>query len=179
MADGEGPPSRGRPVGYSEKASRASHSKALPRNTIRLYKLRCGTSAGRLERMTPQLYVQSVATFELIADVMGHATLFYCQRIPRELAAFHWVIDGKGKGQLTDWESWWSLVVLPVLQSRSLKQPLPMLNVGDYSPFERFRMEIPEYMKPHIPPNPRRRGSNETNDLRKIIKQPGARARNV
>ncbi|HSE46377.1 MAG TPA: hypothetical protein VLA89_13715 [Gemmatimonadales bacterium] len=67
----------------------------------------------RLERMTPQLYVQSVATFELIADVMGHATLFYCQRIPRELAAFHWVIDGKGKGQLTDWESWWSLVVLP------------------------------------------------------------------
>ena len=48
-------------------------------------------------------------------------------------------------------------------------QLLPMLNVGDYSHFERFRMEIPEYMKPHIPPNPRRRGSNETNDLRKII----------
>ena len=39
----------------------------------------------RLERMTPQLYVQSVATFELIADVMGHATLFYCQRIPNSL----------------------------------------------------------------------------------------------
>lgn len=124
---------------------------------------------GRLERMTPQLYVQSVATFELIAHVMDHATLFYCQRIPKELAAFHWVIDGKGKGKVTDWESWWSLVVLPVLQSRSLRHPLPMFEEGDYSHFERFRMEVPEYMRPHIPPDPRRRGSNETNDLRKII----------
>jgi len=66
----------------------------------------------RLEKMTPQLYVQSAATFELIATVIDHATLFYCQRIPKELAAFHWVIDGKGKGQVTDWESWWSLIVI-------------------------------------------------------------------
>jgi hypothetical protein len=78
----------------------------------------------RLERMPPQLYVQSIATFELIAQVMDHATLYYCQRIPKELAAFHWVIDSTGKGKVTDWESWWSLVVLPILQSRSLRRPL-------------------------------------------------------
>jgi len=124
----------------------------------------------RLEKMTPQLYVQSAATFELIATVIDHATLFYCQRIPKELAAFHWVIDGKGKGQVTDWESWWSLIVMPAIQDRSLKgRPMIMLEGADYSHFERFRMEIPEFMKPHIPPNPRHRSSNENTDLRKII----------
>ena len=123
----------------------------------------------RLEEMTPQLYIQSVATFELIATVIDDATLFYCQRIPKELGAFHWVIDGKGKGQVTDWENWWSLIVMPAIQSRSLKQPMIRLEDADYSHFERFRMEIPEYMKPHIPPNPRRRGGNETTDLKKLL----------
>jgi hypothetical protein len=124
----------------------------------------------RLEGMTPQLYVQSVVIFELIAKVIELSTLFYCQRIPKELGAFHWVIDGKGKGLITDWESWWSLVVMPALQSRSFEKPMAMFEGGDYSHFDRrFRMGIPEYLKAHIPPNPRRRGSDEGNDLRKMI----------
>src|SRR5262245_25974319 len=112
--------------------------------------------------------VQSVSTFELVANVIETATLYYCQRIPKELAAFHWVIDGKGKGSTTDWESWWSMVVMPAIQDRSLKKPMAMLEVGDYSHFHRFEMDIPEYMRLHIPPSLRRR-NHKTTDLRKLI----------
>ena len=122
----------------------------------------------RLEDMTPQLYVQSVMTFELIATVIEHSTLFYSQRIPKELGAFHWVIDGKDKGRISDWENWWSRVVMPIIQSRSLRRPMAMLDVADYSHFERFRTTIPEYMKPHIPRIPARR-RNDVTDLRKMI----------
>lgn len=43
----------------------------------------------RLEGMTAQLYVQSVVTFALIERVIQHGTLYYCQRLPRELGAFN------------------------------------------------------------------------------------------
>jgi hypothetical protein len=122
----------------------------------------------RLEKMTPQLYVQSVMMFDLISAVIEHATLFYSQRMPRELGAFHWVIDGKDKGRITDWENWWSRVVMPIIQSQSLKKPMAMFEGGDYSHFERFRTTIPEYMKPHVPRIPERR-RNDASDLRKMI----------
>jgi len=51
----------------------------------------------RLEQMTPQLYLQSIVTFDLIERVLQQNTLFYSQRSPKELAAFHWVIDGKDR----------------------------------------------------------------------------------
>lgn len=104
----------------------------------------------RLERMPHQLYVQSTVTFELIARVIQHATLYYCQRHPRELAAFHWVIDGKAKDRVTDWEDWWSYVVRPLLQSKSLRKPMMMLAEGDYSHFTRFQTTIGDYLRPYI-----------------------------
>ena len=104
----------------------------------------------RLEEMSPQLYVQSAATFALIERVVQNATLYYAQRIPKELAAFHWVIDGKDKERITDWESWWSYGVRPALQYQSLKKPLAMLRDADYSHFQRFQTKMADYLKPHI-----------------------------
>jgi hypothetical protein len=102
-----------------------------------------------LERMPIQLYVQSTLTFELVKRIVEHGTLYWAQRAPRELGAFHWVIDAKDK-QLTQWERWWSLIVMPSIQSKSLRKPLPMMESADYSYLERFMIPIPEYLKPHI-----------------------------
>lgn len=103
----------------------------------------------RLEKMPYQLYVQSAVTFELISTALNHSTMYFSQRIPRELGKFNWVIDGKDRNQTTDWEEWWSQVVKPSLQSKSLRHPMPMFDEGDYRYFARFDGEIPEYLKRH------------------------------
>ena len=46
----------------------------------------------RLEWIPHQLYVQTVVTFELIARVIEHGTMFFSQRQPIELRTFHWVV---------------------------------------------------------------------------------------
>jgi hypothetical protein len=120
----------------------------------------------RLEEMADQLYVQSVVTFALVERIIDHTTLFYSQRIPKELAAFHWIIDGKEQRGITDYERWWSLVVMPLMQSGSLQRPLKMLRGSDYSHFERFRTTLPEYLKLHIP-GPR--NDDDATDLRKLM----------
>jgi hypothetical protein len=52
----------------------------------------------RLEQMAHQLYVQSVLTFDLIARVLRHSTVYYAQRIPREL--WHLLMGSRWKGTL-------------------------------------------------------------------------------
>jgi len=105
----------------------------------------------RLEEMAPQLYAQTTATFSVIETVIQHATMFYSQRIPKELGSFHWVIDGKDGAGTTDWEEWWSQVVATDLQSRSMARPLVRVREGDYSHWDRrFKCEIADYLKPHF-----------------------------
>lgn len=104
----------------------------------------------RLERMPHQLYIQSISTFELIATVIKFSTLYFSQRQPETLGQFQWVIDGKDKGRVTDWEDWWSFTVMPATQSRSFRNPISQLVEGDYSYFQRFEMAIPEHLWPHL-----------------------------
>lgn len=122
----------------------------------------------RLEQMPHQLYVQSVVVFDLIELVLKHATLYFSQRRPEALSQFHWVIDGKDKERLTDWESWWSYTIMPALQSRSLREPMGRLTVGDYSHFERFFEPIPDYLRPHLQ-KPRRERESGMVNLNKIL----------
>ena len=68
-----------------------------------------------LESLAPQLYAQSVLIFELIHRTLRDATLYFCQRQPKEQGAFHWEIDAKGNRGITQWEQWWTKVVLPIL----------------------------------------------------------------
>lgn len=119
----------------------------------------------RLERMPHQLYVQSVATFELIARVIEHAVMFFSQRRPEELGAFYWVVDGKDRDRITDWEDWWSFVVMPSLQSKSLRKPMGMFTEGDYSHFRRFGTVLSEHLKPHV----KDPSKDHATDLRKLL----------
>ncbi|WP_288586636.1 hypothetical protein [uncultured Methylobacterium sp.] len=111
----------------------------------------------QLEAMPIQLYVQSVINFEILNDILDRATLYYVQRRPQELAAFHWVVDAKNKGNgITKWEEWWSFCSSFMLQSKSFRKPARLLKGEDYSFFERsFGAEaLDEYMQQFVHPIP-------------------------
>lgn len=120
----------------------------------------------QLEAMSPPLYLQSVAMFELVQRVMTHASLYWVQRRPEELAAFRWVIDAKHAAEpLTPWEQWWSQCVMPILQSKSSREPWPRLEGADYSHFERFLMPWQAWAFPdRAPPD-----DNRVIDLRLLL----------
>lgn len=101
----------------------------------------------RLETMPLQLYIQSVLTFNLIYRTICNGTLFYCQRSPKDLGSFSWIIDAKDKSRITEWEDWWSFCILPALESRSFREPMPEFDEGDYSYFRRFDTDPSEYKK--------------------------------
>lgn len=118
-----------------------------------------------LEVMPLPLYVHSALMFETLSTVLQHAPLYYVQRRPRELEHFHWVIDGKDVGKITNTEAWWSETMLPMLQSKSLRYPMPTVIGADYSYFnDKFLSSVPEFLQPHLP--------EETSgiDLRRIMK---------
>ena len=101
-----------------------------------------------LEAMPLPLYAQSTVTFETLAAVIRHAPLYYVQRWPAELANFHWVIDGKEVAKTTQVERWWSETMLPMLQSRSRREPMGALEGADYSHFDaKFISETPDYLR--------------------------------
>ena len=97
-----------------------------------------------LRRMPLQLYAQAVALTEVVGRTLCNATLYYVQRHPRELGSFSWIIDGKDINRVTEWERWWTDVVGPLLQSRAIEHPLPMLQGANYSHFRKFDVEAPE-----------------------------------
>lgn len=88
--------------------------------------------AARIAMLPHQLYVQSVAMFELVWQVIEHSINYYAQRRPKELAAFHWTMDGKDKGRQTNWEQLWASIVLPMLESKSTEMPMRYFSGGDY-----------------------------------------------
>ncbi len=105
----------------------------------------------QVENMPPQLYVQSTLNQDVIAEVIGQHTLYYAQRRPRELSAFHWVIDAKGPSGVTPWETWWSTTMPHLLESRSLRNPNVSLKEADYSHFERYKATPGNRPRPLIP----------------------------
>lgn len=87
-----------------------------------------------------QLFVQTFMTIVLIRDILQVTTLYYSQRLPQELGHFHWVIDAKDK-KTTKMESVWTSVVLPILETQGLSEPLTLLKGTDYSHFKRFLID--------------------------------------
>ena len=105
----------------------------------------------RLEQLPLQLYVQSVATFDLIWRTLSHATAYYSQREPHSLARFRWMVDAKAAVGVTDWEDWWSKVVKPMAQSRSFREPFPQLEDGDYSHMPAEDVPLSDYYVKEFP----------------------------
>ena len=97
-----------------------------------------------LSKLTPQLFIQSLATFELIHRIICHSILYFAQRRPYELSSFVWVIDGKDPAKITRWEEWLTFYAPGALIRLSNREPVPMPAPGcpyifDYSFLRPFR----------------------------------------
>lgn len=91
--------------------------------------------AEKIKNTKVPLYLQGNLTWSLIELIIRHATIYYSQKRPVELGAFHWVIDPKEAGQITPYEELWTGLVLAYLQC----QPSLMCVKGhDYTHLERF-----------------------------------------
>ena len=104
-----------------------------------------------LEAMPVQLYAQCTTMFDLLWRTLKHATIYYSQREPPSLARFRWVVDAKGSSGLTPAEEWWSVAVRPMLQSRSIDEPFPQIEGGDYSHLAAVEGPMPEYLVKELP----------------------------
>lgn len=124
--------------------------------------LRAGVAAlqGRMAAFPDQLYVQGAVMIDLLYRIMQDMIVYHCQRFPKELAEFHWVVDAKDPAVVTDWEDWWSKTLVIWLQAMSLEKPGAMLPGGDYRYFRRFIFdELPAYLRDVAPPGDRTYGA--------------------
>lgn len=118
-----------------------------------------------LEKMALPLYVHSVLMIDTISRIINHAPLYYVQRWPKELADFHWVVDGKEVNKVTIAEEWWSQTMMPWLQSKSKRSPIPHLIDADYSHFyPKYEIATPDHLKEHGFPD------EAGVDIRKLMK---------
>jgi hypothetical protein len=53
----------------------------------------------------------------------------------------------KGDRGMIQWEHWWTKVALPILQSKSERDPWPQLVEGNYSYMKRFAIPVPEWTR--------------------------------
>jgi hypothetical protein len=114
----------------------------------------------RLRAMPLSLYVQSVLMRQTIAEILDHAQLYFVQRWPKDLANFHWIIDGKHPARVTDPEDWWRETLAPLLQSYSLRNPMNMLVGADYSYFlAKYDMAMLDHLQ-HLVPEGQDRATN-------------------
>lgn len=106
--------------------------------------------AGRLERLSPQLYTQMVAQIDLLDQVFRMATLYYVQRLPATLSSFKWRMDEKNSVRPL-FEQTLTHMALALIQAKSLREPGVHVEGFDYSHFERrFRNapeDIPAYLQ--------------------------------
>jgi hypothetical protein len=93
--------------------------------------------AATTRRLSNQLFVQAFMTTLLIERAVEVFTLHYVQRAPKELGSFTWIVDAKAK-ELTPSEYLWSHLIFPVIQSRSRRYPMVMLEGADYGYFGQF-----------------------------------------
>jgi hypothetical protein len=96
----------------------------------------------QFEAFSLPLMIQSMLTFELFPRLIEHGVMYYSTRRPAELGAFTWVIDAKGAMETpTEWEEWWSRIVMPYVQTRSRKTPFNYLRIGDHTHLARFQVD--------------------------------------
>jgi hypothetical protein len=90
--------------------------------------------------ITPlNLFIQAIASFELLRNLIENVPLFFAQRRPQELGEFRWVVDGKDAIKATAWELWWTLYARGALAAMSKNRPGIVLEGADYSYFDRFK----------------------------------------
>jgi hypothetical protein len=107
--------------------------------------------ADGIRRMPNQLFVQAFLMIELVLKVIEESTLYYVQRLPKELGSIVWIIDRKNR-TITEMEETWSTLILPMSESHFARYPLPTLKGAAYSHFDaRYGIDTNDLeMKRHI-----------------------------
>ena len=124
--------------------------------------------ARRIDELPNPLYVQIAMLTELFGQTLQTATLHYAQTEPAALGRFAWRIDAKDR-VLTEYESLWSDIVKPLLQSRSMEINLITARDLDYSAFEPFENATLQDLPTHLrEPGDAPREFNSIN-LRRIV----------
>jgi hypothetical protein len=93
--------------------------------------------ASQIQELAPQLYVEFVLLTDLVVSVIQTSTLLFSQLEPPSLSCFSWHIDAKDR-RVTKYEELWRNLVLPFIQSQTLRSPMIFLTEGDYSYFTPF-----------------------------------------
>lgn len=123
----------------------------------------------RMQGFSLPLYSQMVVMTDLIHHSIGEMISYHAQRQPKELAAFHWVVDGKDPSLITDWEDWWSNTIVVWLQAKSISKPGQLFTGGDYKFFDSFLLhKVPDYLIGKVPP-PDEKGAGI--DLQKMFRE--------
>jgi len=99
--------------------------------------------SGRLERLSPQLYIQMVAQIDLLDQVFRMTTLYYAQRIPATLSSFKWRMDEKNSARPL-FEQTLTHMAPGLIQAKSLRDPGIFVEGFDYSHFEKHFRSAPE-----------------------------------
>jgi hypothetical protein len=89
-------------------------------------------------RTSVPLFLQALTTFDLLHQTIGHTTLFYAQRRPKELEKISWVVDGKDRQKVTRWEKWRAHYAQGALATMSQRRPAPKLASADYSFYDKI-----------------------------------------
>jgi Protein of unknown function (DUF3800) len=106
--------------------------------------------ASQIQTLSPQLYVELVLLTQLVVSVIQTSTLVFSQLEPPALSCFSWRIDAKDR-RLTKHEELWKTLVLPFIQSQTLRSQMIFMREGNYSyftPFENADLPMaPDYLR--------------------------------
>ncbi len=94
--------------------------------------------AERVAALPPQLYAQLVCQIALVHRIMDLGVLYFVQRHPPSLGHFRWRVDQKVPSGPTAYETTFHRLLPALLQTRSIREPMPRLEGQDYSHFARF-----------------------------------------
>lgn len=107
------------------------------------------TLARRVSELPHQLYIQMISQVRLVIQIVNSAILYFVQRYPATLRRFRWRIDQKNSTR-TSYEEAYLQVLPAMLQSVSLRDPMPMLKGADYRALDRFyfsKGDKPSYLR--------------------------------
>jgi hypothetical protein len=105
--------------------------------------------AGQVARLSPQLYVQLFCQIDLMFHVVIRVITFFIQRQPNALRKFRWRIDQKSQKK-ENFEDAFEKLSPTILQTRSIDDPLPMVEGFDYRCLKEYMYEAgqaPTYLK--------------------------------
>jgi len=105
--------------------------------------------ADHLRKLSPQLYVQLICQINLMYDAVSRAITYFAQRSPSTLREFRWRVDQKNSTRPV-FEEAFERLSPPLLQSRSIEEPVTMVRGFDYSHMTQYEFPNgapPEYLK--------------------------------